>query len=172
MSTAPERASPPSSALHTCSAPSRDQPWNWIDSTFSLLRCNLKLNYIKSSFAYLLCWRPTYDKLTNSDFLLLILPFYNIFINCTTHPTVNITDWEECLRQNIMKGLPRKFLPSFPDHDKEQFHLYCSPILSSGHFESGFPYLIADLLVRVHVISSIRFILGKSFVRSLYTRES
>ena len=164
MSTAPERASPPSSALHTCSAPSRDQPWNWIDSTFSLLRCNLKLNYIKSSFAYLLCWRPTYDKLTNSDFLLLILPFYNIFINCTTHPTVNITDWEECLRQNIMKKIPA----IFPRSWQRTIPL----VLLTNTFKSGFPYLIANLLVRVHVISSIRFILGERFVRSLHMRES
>ena len=37
-------------------------------------------------------------------------------------------------------------------------------VLLTNTFKSGFPYLVANLLVRVHVISSIRFILDESLL--------
>ena len=66
------------------------------------------------------------------------------------------------------EGVSKKIPAIFPRSWQRTIPL----VLLTNTFKSGFPYLIANLLVRVHVISSIRFILGERFVRSLYMRES
>ena len=167
MSTAPERASPPSSALHTCSAPSRDQPWNWIDSTCSLLRCNSKLNYIKSSFAYLFGSRSTYDMFTNSDFLLLLMPFCQHLYQLHYSPNSKYNGLRGMTSTKYYEGVSKKIPAIFPRSWQRTIPL----VLLTNTFKSGFPYLIANLLVRVHVIASIRFVLDESFVRLVHIEK-
>ena len=62
------------------------------------------------------------------------------------------------------------------NHDKEKPSLNNSTRLTDQNFQVkilkiAFHYLVANLLVRVHVIASIRFVLDESFVRLVHIEK-